>query len=53
MHTGDLAIMDGQGYCSIVGRIKDMVRGQLLGRLLKAAMELKSELELDWIGPGC
>lgn len=37
MHTGDLAIMDGQGYCSIVGRIKDMVRGQLLGRLLKAA----------------
>ena len=26
MHTGDLAIIDGQGYCSIVGRIKDMVR---------------------------
>jgi fatty-acyl-CoA synthase len=25
MHTGDLAIIDGQGYCSIVGRIKDMV----------------------------
>jgi fatty-acyl-CoA synthase len=25
MHTGDLAVMDGDGYLSIVGRIKDMV----------------------------
>ncbi|KAL4420676.1 hypothetical protein ABPG75_010332 [Micractinium tetrahymenae] len=25
MHTGDLAVIDPQGYCSIVGRIKDMV----------------------------
>lgn len=25
MHTGDLATMDEQGYCRIVGRIKDMV----------------------------
>ncbi len=25
MHTGDLATMDDAGYCSIVGRIKDMV----------------------------
>jgi fatty-acyl-CoA synthase len=25
MHTGDLATMDGSGYCRIVGRIKDMV----------------------------
>ena len=25
MHTGDLAIMDDDGYCNIVGRIKDMV----------------------------
>ncbi|WP_168582285.1 AMP-binding protein [Gephyromycinifex aptenodytis] len=25
MHTGDLAVMDQDGYCSIVGRIKDMV----------------------------
>ena len=25
MHTGDLAVMDENGYCDIVGRIKDMV----------------------------
>lgn len=25
MHTGDIAIMDGEGYISIVGRIKDMI----------------------------
>ncbi|HUF97183.1 MAG TPA: AMP-binding protein [Ilumatobacter sp.] len=25
MHTGDLAVMADDGYCSIVGRIKDMV----------------------------
>jgi fatty-acyl-CoA synthase len=25
MHTGDLAVMDAAGYCSIVGRSKDMV----------------------------
>jgi fatty-acyl-CoA synthase len=25
MHTGDLAVLDGDGYCNIVGRIKDMV----------------------------
>ena len=25
MHTGDLATLDGEGYCNIVGRIKDMV----------------------------
>ncbi len=25
MHTGDLAILDHQGYCNIVGRIKDMI----------------------------
>ena len=25
MHTGDLATMDGEGYCNIVGRIKEMV----------------------------
>ena len=25
MHTGDLATIDAEGYCAIVGRIKDMV----------------------------
>jgi fatty-acyl-CoA synthase len=25
MHTGDLAVLDHEGYCNIVGRIKDMV----------------------------
>src|SRR5690349_17078289 len=25
MHTGDLAVIDADGYCNIVGRIKDMV----------------------------
>jgi fatty-acyl-CoA synthase len=25
MHTGDLAVMDDEGYVNIVGRIKDMV----------------------------
>ncbi|MSP04220.1 MAG: AMP-binding protein [Acetobacteraceae bacterium] len=25
MHTGDLAVIDGEGFCNIVGRIKDMV----------------------------
>jgi len=25
MHTGDLATIDDDGYCRIVGRIKDMV----------------------------
>ncbi len=25
MHTGDLAIMDDEGYINIVGRIQDMI----------------------------
>ena len=25
MHTGDLAVLDTEGYCNIVGRVKDMV----------------------------
>jgi len=25
MHTGDLAVIDGDGYCDIVGRVKDMI----------------------------
>jgi fatty-acyl-CoA synthase len=25
MHTGDLGVIDAEGYCSIVGRVKDMI----------------------------
>ena len=25
MHTGDLAVIDEEGYCDIVGRVKDMI----------------------------
>ncbi len=25
MHTGDLGLIDAQGYCSVVGRVKDMI----------------------------
>src|SRR5204863_2368747 len=25
MHTGDLGVIDNEGYCQIVGRLKDMV----------------------------
>ncbi|MBM4227981.1 MAG: AMP-binding protein [Gammaproteobacteria bacterium] len=25
MHTGDLAVIDDEGYCNIVGRVKDMI----------------------------
>ncbi|MGH8136602.1 MAG: AMP-binding protein [Steroidobacteraceae bacterium] len=25
MHTGDLAVLDAEGYCNVVGRVKDMI----------------------------
>ena len=25
MHTGDLAVLDEEGYCTVVGRVKDMI----------------------------
>jgi len=25
MHTGDLGVIDGEGYCNVVGRVKDMI----------------------------
>ena len=25
MHTGDLAVIDAEGYCNVVGRVKDMI----------------------------
>ncbi len=25
MHTGDIAVIDAEGYCNIVGRVKDMI----------------------------
>ena len=35
MHTGDLAVMRDDGYCQIVGRIKDMViRGREIEEFL-------------------
>ena len=50
MHTGDLALLDGAGYCSIVGRIKDMVirGGALPGSCCLAARHAPARACVCW-----
>lgn len=51
MHTGDLALLDGAGYCSIVGRIKDMVirGGAPPGSRCLAARHAPARASVCWV----
>ena len=48
MHTGDLATIDDQGYCNIVGRVKDMlIRGgeNVFPREVEAFLETHEKVQ--------
>ncbi|MEO7853926.1 MAG: AMP-binding protein [Rubrivivax sp.] len=48
MHTGDLATIDGEGYCNIVGRVKDMlIRGgeNVFPREVEAFLETHDKVQ--------
>ncbi|MGX9428820.1 AMP-binding protein [Bradyrhizobium sp. LeoA1S1] len=48
LHTGDLATLDKQGYCNIVGRVKDMVirgRENIYPREIEDALYEHPEIE--------
>jgi fatty-acyl-CoA synthase len=48
MHTGDLATIDAEGYCNIVGRVKDMlIRGgeNIFPREIEAYLETHEKVQ--------
>ena len=48
MHTGDLAMIDAQGFCNIVGRVKDMlIRGgeNIFPREVEAFLETHPQVQ--------